>query len=66
MGSSKFGSEYLEEVLMEMKANMPIGYTAEKETWSYDWNKAKRQYSLILVLVVGIFFICTILFENLK
>jgi multidrug efflux pump subunit AcrB len=66
MGSSKFGNEYLDEVLTEMKANMPIGYTAKKETWSWDWNKAKRQYSLILVLVVGIFFICSVLFENLK
>ena len=66
MGSAKFGNEYLDEVLTEMKANMPIGYTAEKETWSWDWSKAKRQYSLILVLVVGIFFICSVLFENLK
>jgi multidrug efflux pump subunit AcrB len=66
MGSHKFGNEYLDEVLTEMKANMPIGYTAKKETWNYDWNKAKRQYSLILVLVVGIFFICSVLFENLR
>lgn len=66
MGSAKFGNEYLDEVLEEMKTLMPIGYTAEKNTWSWDFNKAKRQYSLILVLIVGIFFITSILFENLK
>lgn len=66
MGSAKFGNEYLDEVLKEMKATMPIGYTASKQTWSYNWEKAKRQYSLILVLIVGIFFITSVLFENLK
>ncbi|PRY86737.1 efflux RND transporter permease subunit [Mongoliibacter ruber] len=66
MGSAKFGNEYLDEVLKEMKTLMPIGYTAEKNTWSWNFDKAKRQYSLILVLVVGIFFITSILFENLK
>ncbi|MBW3470237.1 efflux RND transporter permease subunit [Arthrospiribacter ruber] len=66
MGSAKFGNEYLDEVLKEMKTQMPIGYTAEKNTWAYNFDKAKRQYSLILVLVVGIFFITSILFENLK
>jgi multidrug efflux pump subunit AcrB len=66
MGSAKFGNEYLDEVLEEMKASMPIGYTASKQTWSYNWEKAKRHYSLILVLIVGIFFITSVLFENLK
>ncbi|WP_194776339.1 efflux RND transporter permease subunit [Pararhodonellum marinum] len=66
MGSHKFGNEYLDEVLDEMKQVMPIGYTAKKQTWSWDSNKAKRQYSLLLVLIVGIFFICSVLFENLK
>lgn len=66
MGSAKFGNEYLDEVLLEMKANMPIGYSASKQTWSWDWEKAKRQYGLILVLIVAIFFIAAVLFENLK
>jgi multidrug efflux pump subunit AcrB len=66
MGSAKFGNEYLDEVLDEMKQTMPIGYTAEKRTWSFSYEKAKRQYSLLAFLIVGIFMICAVLFENLK
>ncbi len=66
MGSAKFGNEYLDEVLDEMKVLMPIGYEAKKQTWSWNSEKAKREYGLLGLLVVGIFFICTILFENFK
>jgi multidrug efflux pump subunit AcrB len=66
MGSGKFGNEYLDEVLKEMKGIMPIGYEAKKQSWSWNSEKAKREYGLLGLLVVGIFFICTILFENFK
>ncbi|MFC3417139.1 efflux RND transporter permease subunit [Algoriphagus hitonicola] len=66
MGSAKFGNEYLNEVLEEMEQIMPIGYTADKQTWSFSYEKAKRQYALIGLLIVGIFMICAVLFENLK
>ncbi|MFO7823165.1 MAG: efflux RND transporter permease subunit [Cyclobacterium sp.] len=66
MGSAKFGGEYLDEVLEEMKASMPIGYSASRQTYSWNYEQAKRQYGLLLVLVLGIFFICSILFENFK
>jgi multidrug efflux pump subunit AcrB len=66
MGSGKFGNEYLEEVLKEMKAQMPIGYEAKKQEWTWGTEQAKRQYGLLGLLIVGIFFICTILFENFR
>jgi multidrug efflux pump subunit AcrB len=66
MGSAKFGGEYLDEVLEGLKLTMPLGYSASKQSYSWNYNQAKRQYSLLLVLIVGIFFICSILFENLK
>lgn len=66
MGSAKFGGEYLDEVLEEMKASMPIGYSASRQTYTWNFDQAKRQYGLLLVLVLGIFFICSILFENFK
>ncbi|WP_186756046.1 efflux RND transporter permease subunit [Echinicola salinicaeni] len=66
MGSRKFGSEYLDEVLEEMKASMPIGYSAETSAYGWGYGKNKRQYTLLLVLIVAIFFICGVLFENLK
>ncbi|MBD3630206.1 efflux RND transporter permease subunit [Cyclobacterium sp.] len=66
MGSAKFGGEYLDEVLEEMKASMPIGYSASRQTYTWNYDQAKRQYGLLLVLVLGIFFICSILFENFR
>ena len=66
MGSAKFGNEYLEEVLDEMKATMPIGYEAKKDTYYFSYERAKRQYSLLGFLIIGIFLICSVLFENLK
>ena len=65
-GSYKFGNEYLDAKLVEMKTEMPVGYTASKLTWSWDWNKVKRQYSLLAILLVGIYILCAVLFENLK
>ena len=66
MGSSKFGTEFLEEVLKEMKQEMPIGYTAKQKSWEWDYGSTKRRYGLIGLLIVGIFVICSVLFENLK
>ncbi|MFT6962512.1 MAG: multidrug efflux pump subunit AcrB [Flammeovirgaceae bacterium] len=64
-GSPHFGNKYLKTVLEEIKPQLPIGYSAKKLDFSWDFDKTKRQYSLLLVLIVGIYFICAILFESL-
>lgn len=66
MGSSKFGTEFLEKVLDEMKQEMPIGYSAKQQNWEWGFDQAKRQYGLLALLIIGIFVICSVLFENLK
>ncbi|PZX50718.1 multidrug efflux pump subunit AcrB [Algoriphagus ratkowskyi] len=66
MGSGKFGQEYLDEVLAEMKQIMPIGYEAKKDSYNWNYEQQKRQYSLLGLLIIGIFMICSVLFENLK
>jgi multidrug efflux pump subunit AcrB len=65
-GSHKFGNQYLDEVLEQLKSQMPVGYSAKKNSWSWNFETVKRQYSLLLILIIGIFFICSILFENFK
>ena len=65
-GSRQFGNEFLETVLAEMKTEMQPGYTAKKNYSSWNWDKAKRQYGLTLILAIGVFFIASILFENLR
>ncbi|HRF33905.1 MAG TPA: efflux RND transporter permease subunit [Cyclobacteriaceae bacterium] len=65
-GSFQFGDKYLTEVLDRITPQLPAGYTAKKTSWGFNWNKTKRQYSLLLLLVAGIFILSTILFEGFK
>ncbi|MDW8331665.1 MAG: efflux RND transporter permease subunit [Cyclobacteriaceae bacterium] len=65
-GSHKFGNEFLDEKLKEMENEMPVGYSAKKISWTWSWEKVKRQYSLLLILFTGVFLVCAILFESLK
>jgi multidrug efflux pump subunit AcrB len=65
-GSGKFGSKYLKEVLAEMENELPLGYEAKKTGWQWDWQKTKRNYALLIILAIGIYFICSVLFESLK
>lgn len=65
-GSHQFGDKYLNEVLDKVRPQMPAGYTAEKVSWSYSWEKTKRQYGLLILLMLAIYFICAVLFESLR
>ena len=65
-GSHFFGDKYLDEVLAHQKPSLPAGHTTEKITWSFSWQKVKRQYGLLALLIVGIYVIGTILFESFK
>ncbi len=66
LGSGKFGQQYLEESIEKIEKLLPVGYSVESRSRYYSYGQQKRQYSLLLYLLVGIFFICAILFENLK
>ena len=66
LGSQHFGEKFLEEKLEELSNEMPLGYTAVRRFFSWNYDKTKRQYSLLLILIIVIFFICSILFESLK
>ena len=65
-GSYEFGNKYLDEVLLKNKPNLPAGYTVKKISWSFSWSKAKRQYGLLLLLMVAIYLVCAVLFESLN
>tara|TARA_Y100001934_G_C11729291_1_gene484935 strand:- start:25 stop:564 length:540 start_codon:yes stop_codon:yes gene_type:complete len=49
-----------------MEQLLPVGYSVETSGNYFSFRQQQRQYSLLLFLMVGIFFICAILFENLK
>lgn len=65
-GNEKFGSQFLDETLEEMKNELPVGYEAKKLHWNWTWEKVKRQYSLLLILFAAVFVVCAVLFESLK
>ena len=55
-GSSRFGQKYLDEVMAQMRKEMPLGYTIKQNTWS--WGKEeKKQYALIGLVLILIFMI---------
>lgn len=64
-GSEKFGDKFLTKVMKEMENVLPQGFSMEKLAFSWDWDKKKREYGLLVVLIVAVYFICAILFENL-
>lgn len=66
MGSAEFGGKFLTKSLEEMKSEMPVGYSASQLSRKWNWWKSNREYSLVLILLLAIFFICSVLFENLK
>ncbi|WP_395044642.1 efflux RND transporter permease subunit [Flavobacterium sp.] len=66
-GNFKFGNAFLEKNLNELKLKLPLGYKFEKETNLWDFNEEKKSnyiYLLFLIIVL-IYFICSILFESL-
>ncbi len=64
-GSHRFGSKYLEEVMEQMRLEMPLGYSMKQRQWSFGAEQ-KQLNNLILLVIVLIFFICSIHFDSLR
>ncbi len=63
-GSFHFGEKYLKETLDKMDEVLPLGYSTKQLTRNWDFSQVKRQYGLLGILIIAIFFICSILFES--
>ena len=67
IGSNEMGNKILERDLEEFNTLLPMGYTAESDSYSWSWGKKdNRQYLLLLVVIAIIFFTTSILFNSLK
>jgi len=65
IGSGTMANRVEEKKIKEMNSILPLGYKARAPGYSY-WNpKSKKQYYLIFLVIVIIYFICSILFESL-
>lgn len=67
MGSNKFGQEFLDKKLAEMRLEMPAGYKATQQEFKF-WSREqkKRQYELLAIVFAGIFVVCSITFESFR
>ena len=66
IGSDQFARKYIKEKVDNFQSVVPIGYTVSTESGgNYYWGQEKNQYWLLALIVVMIFFICSVLFESL-
>ena len=65
LGSPRFGGKHLDACLDTLRAGLPLGFTAERRSYSRN-QQAKELSSLMGLAVVLIFFICAVLFESIR
>ncbi len=67
IGSSKQGQKVLKREIEKLNDLMLMGYTAQPEGWTSWWNrKDKKQYWVLALLVLIIFFTTSVLFNSIK
>jgi len=65
IGSDKFARKYTDKTVAAFKPLLPLGYSAQTNDNFWYWNQQnKKQYWLLGLIIVMIFFICAILFES--
>ncbi len=67
VGSNVFGDKYITTKLNEFAPTLPLGYEMKRSTHTWNFGKeARKQYSLLLLVITMIFILCSIHFESLK
>ncbi len=67
IGASNQGTRIQERVLKEFNAILPMGYTAEAQSYFWSWGaKDNKQYLLLLLVIAIIFFTTSVLFNSVK
>jgi len=67
IGAYEQGRKVLENNIKEFQMELPMGYTIKSDSQYWNWGKENsKQYALLLLIFVIIYFICSILFNSLK
>lgn len=67
IGASTQGNKILDKEVKSLNERLPMGYTAHQENSYYGWSsKDNKQYLLIGLLIVIIFFTTSVLFNSIK
>ncbi|WP_090386218.1 efflux RND transporter permease subunit [Dyadobacter sp. SG02] len=66
LGSVAFGREFLDRSLDSLRAELPIGFTAERKTSGLWESEGSKHYLLIGVSLILTFIIAAVMFESLR
>ena len=67
IGASEQGRKMLENRIEEYQLKLPMGYTIKSQSGYWFWGQeSNKQYGLLALLFVIIYFTCSILFNSLK
>ncbi|MDR3268370.1 MAG: efflux RND transporter permease subunit [Tannerella sp.] len=67
IGASNQGNKIQEQILEDFNARLPMGYSAKPDRFYWGWGKKDyKQYGLLLLIIVILFFTTGILFNSLK
>jgi len=67
IGAYEQGRKVLEQNIKEFQKKLPMGYSIKSDSQYWGWGSDNsKQYALLLLIFVIIFFICSILFNSLK
>src|SRR4030042_6365593 len=66
IGNYELGRLILDRNIDETTAMLPLGYTAQRGSYSFSWDQKKKNYFLIFLVFLIIYFICAILLESFK
>ena len=66
IGNYELGKMILDRNIDETSAMLPLGYTAQSESNYFSWEQKKTNYWLVFLVILIIYFICSILLESFK
>lgn len=65
LGSYTYTDQYIERTIKEWNQRMPVGYKCQNVSYGY-YKDDGTQYWLLGLIIIIIFFVCSILFESLR
>jgi multidrug efflux pump subunit AcrB len=65
-GSGRFGQQHLDTCLAQLRLETPPGYWVDEVESSWGKKDKRKQYWILLLVALMVFFICSILFNSLR
>jgi len=66
IGNYELGKIILDRNLKETAGLLPLGYTGKSGAYRFSWDQQKENYWLIFLIILIIYFICSVLLESFR